>query len=64
MADGGGGGNTGLGLIVGALLVAVLVIGFVVFNGGGFGAPKKSVEISVNTPKIEAPELPKAPAAN
>ena len=61
MADGGGGGNTGLGLIVGALLVAVLVIGFLVVNGGGFGAQKKSVDISINTPKIEAPAVPKAP---
>ena len=50
MADNSGGGNTVLGLIVGALLV--LVIGFFVFNGvHGGGTPSPGAKLTINTGK-------------
>ena len=49
MADNSG-GNTALGLIVGALLV--LVIGFFVFNGmHGGGTPSPGAKLTINTGK-------------
>ncbi len=50
--DGGGGGNAFLGLIVGALLVAVVALGFVAFNGG-FGG--QSADISIEAPEAPSP---------
>ena len=52
--SGGGGGSGGLYFIVGALVVAVLVVGFVAFGGhmpghAGSSAPSK-VELHVTTP--------------
>jgi hypothetical protein len=55
MADGeGGGGTSFLAFLVGGLLVVVAVVGFMVYNGGGFGsAPaKKSVDINISAPKV------------
>ena len=37
MADNSGGGNSALGMIVGILLVAVVVLGFFMYTGGHFG---------------------------
>lgn len=45
------GGSTGLAMMVGALAVAVLVIGFFVF-GGSVGDADKDVNIKVQTPEI------------
>jgi hypothetical protein len=55
MADdsGGGGGNAFLGVLVGALLIAVVALGFVLVNGGIGGG--QSADIS-----IEAPQAPDA----
>ncbi len=53
MAEGnGGGGNAFLGVIVGALLIAVVALGFVVMNGG-FGG--QSADISIEAPEISTP---------
>jgi hypothetical protein len=50
MADGGGGGNAALGVIVGALMV--LVIGFFVFNGvHGGGTPSPGAKLTISTGK-------------
>jgi hypothetical protein len=48
--NGGGGGNAFLGVIVGALLIAVVALGFFVMNGGMGG---QTADIN-----IEAPEAP------
>jgi hypothetical protein len=52
MADDKGGGSGFTGIIIGALLVAVLGLGYFAYNGG-FGGGGESAEI-----KIEAPEVP------
>ena len=48
--DGGGGGTTMLAFIVGAVLVAIGVIGFFMYNGshGGPAKPAASLNIDVN----------------
>ena len=48
--NGDGGGNAFLGVIVGALLIAVVALGFFVMNGG---MGNQTADIS-----IEAPEAP------
>jgi hypothetical protein len=47
--NGSGGGNTVLAFIVGAVLVAVVVIGFFMWNGSQSGAPapKPGIELKV-----------------
>ena len=55
MADGSGGG-AGMGVIVGALVVVVAIIGVVVF-GGNF-ASNKSVDVNVHAPATSAPSAP------
>lgn len=54
MADnsGGGGGNAFLGVVVGALLIAVVALGFVVMNGG-FGG--QTADINIETPEVPSP---------
>ncbi len=54
MADdrGGGGGNAFLGVIVGALLIAVVALGFFVVNGGIGG---QTADISIEAPDIQTP---------
>jgi hypothetical protein len=55
MADGNSGGNNGmLYFIVGALVVAVAVGGFLLF-GGQLSAPQqaKSVDVKIELPKVE-----------
>ena len=43
--DGSGGGGAGLGVIVGALVVVVAIIGVIAFSGGNFlGGSSKSIE--------------------
>ena len=56
MADGSGGG-AGVGIIVGALLVVVAIIGIVVFGGGNFTSTK-NVDVNVHPPAISAPSAP------
>jgi hypothetical protein len=55
MADGSGGG-AGMGVIVGALVVVVAIIGVVVF--GGNLTSTKSVDVNVHAPAISAPSAP------
>jgi hypothetical protein len=54
-------GGAGMGMVVGALVVLVLIIGGFVFLGGGkmFGTSHKTVDVNVS-----APQLPSAPKAN
>ena len=52
-----GGGNTGLALIVGGLVVLVALFfvfgGVDIFNGGGGGGP--DVNVTVDAPAVPAP---------
>lgn len=48
------GGNTGLALLVGALLVAVAGIGYMVWSGGALD--RKPVEVELKLP--DAPAMP------
>jgi len=52
MADDNNGGGGFTGVIIGALLVAMLGLGFFAYSGG-FNEPTESAEI-----QIEAPEVP------
>lgn len=54
MAEQTRGSGNGIYFIVGALVVAVLVIGYFVF-GGNFGRSDK-VNITIEPPKTEAPK--------
>jgi hypothetical protein len=51
MADGGGGGNAFLGVMVGGLVVVVAVLGYIVFGGGMSGSGSKSATINIEVPK-------------
>ncbi|HYD88373.1 MAG TPA: hypothetical protein VEA80_12935 [Vitreimonas sp.] len=54
MADREGGGGSGFtGVIVGALLVAALALGFVAYNGGFGGG--QTAEINVEAPEVPSP---------
>jgi hypothetical protein len=57
MADGSGGGGAGLGVIVGALVVVVAIIGVVALGGGNFGQSKQ-MDVNIHTPNISAPSAP------
>ncbi|MDF3072699.1 MAG: hypothetical protein K0S54_366 [Alphaproteobacteria bacterium] len=48
-------GGSGIYFIVGALVVAVLVIGYFVL-GGNFGGAGGDVNIKIDPPKAEAPK--------
>ena len=50
--NGGGGGNAFLGVIVGALLIAVVALGFFVLNGG---MGNQSADISIEAPEVPSP---------
>ena len=53
----GGGGNTGLAFIVGAIVVVLAVIAYFVFARGG--APEtKQIDVDVDVPEISAPAVP------
>lgn len=60
MADNANGGGAGLGMVVGALVVIVAVIGIVMYTGGNFGG-SKTVDVNIKPPTVSAPA---APAAN
>lgn len=56
MADNGGGGTSMLAFIVGGLLVAVVVIGFLMWNGGVFGGhDKPAASLEVHVPSAPSP---------
>ena len=53
----GGGGNTGLAFIVGAIVVVLAVVAWFVFTRGG--APEtKQIDVNVDVPEISAPAVP------
>ena len=53
----GGGGNTGLAFIVGAVVVVLAVVAWFVFARGG--APEtKQIDVDVDVPEISAPAVP------
>ncbi|MBO9558607.1 MAG: hypothetical protein J7515_08475 [Caulobacter sp.] len=53
------GGGAGMAFIIGALVVVVAVIAYFVFTGGM--TQKKSVDINVKAPQLDAPKVPAAP---
>lgn len=54
---GGGGGNTGLAFIVGAIVVVLAVVAWFVFARGG--APEtKQIDVDVDVPEVSAPAVP------
>ena len=54
---GGGGGNTGLAFIVGAIVVVLGVVAWFVFARGG--APEtKQIDVDVDLPEVSAPQVP------
>jgi len=54
---GGGGGNTGLAFIVGAIVVVLAVVAWFVFARGG--APETSdINVDVDVPEVSAPAVP------
>lgn len=57
MAESSSGNGMGVGLILGALVVVVAIIGAVVFAGGNFGGGK-TIDVNVKTPTISAPSTP------
>lgn len=57
----GGGGGAGMAFIIGALVVVVAVIAYFVFTGGM--TQKKSVDINVSAPQLDAPKVPDAKPA-
>ncbi len=65
MAENSSGGATPwLAFLVGGLLVAVIVIGFVMYSGGGAKpSVPESVNVDINVPKPALPEGPKLPDA-
>jgi len=54
---GGGGGNTGLAFIVGAVVVVLAIVAWFVFARGGTGAPEQ-VDVNVDVPEVSAPSVP------
>ena len=53
----GGGGNTGLAFIVGAIVVVLAVIAYFVFARGG--APEtREIDVNVDVPEVSAPSVP------
>lgn len=57
---GSGGGNTGMAFIIGAVVVVLAIVAWVVFSGGM--NQTKKVDVDVDLPAIEAPSVP-VPAA-
>ena len=53
------GSNSGLAFIVGALVVAVIVLGYFFFAGS---PTTETADITIEMPEVEAPEAPEAPA--
>ncbi len=54
MADNGGGSSGFMGVILGALLVGVLVLGFFVMSGG-LHTQRAGLDVNVQAPSVPAP---------
>ncbi|MBU1326282.1 MAG: hypothetical protein KJ676_13690 [Alphaproteobacteria bacterium] len=54
----GGGGNTGMAFIVGAIVVVLAIVAYFVFARGGMGSETKDVNVDVNLPEVSAPAAP------
>ena len=55
-------GGAGMGVIVGVLLAAVVVIGVVLFAGGRFGGSgARSLDVNIHAPNVTAPTPASAP---
>lgn len=52
----GGGGNTGLAFIVGAVVVVLAIVAYFVFARGG--GETKNVDVNVKMPEVQAPAVP------
>ena len=51
--SGGSGGTPFLAFLVGGLVVAVVVLGFFMFNGhGGYSSPPSHISMNIRTPQI------------
>jgi hypothetical protein len=53
-----GGGNTGLALIVGGLVVVLAIVAYFVFARGGMAPESKDINVDVNLPEVSAPAIP------
>ena len=53
----GGGNNTGLAFIVGAIVVVLAIIAYFVFARGGGSTPEQ-VDVNVDVPEVSAPAVP------
>lgn len=53
MAENKSGGSTGIALIVGGLVVAVAILGYLFFGGDLGGGGDKDVNIKLEAPKTE-----------
>ncbi len=58
MADNSNGGGAGMGMIVGALVVIVAVIGIVVYTGCGNFGGTKTMNVNIKPPAVSAPAAP------
>ena len=54
--NGGGGGNAGLAFIVGAVVVVLAIVAYLVFARGG--GETKNVDVDVKMPEVQAPAVP------
>lgn len=54
----GGGGNTGMAFIIGAVVVVLAIVAYFVFVRGGAGPETKNVDVDVNLPEVSAPAVP------
>lgn len=50
-----------LAFLIGGLIVAIAVIGYVVFTGGGVSSPSVPDQIQVDVDLPKAPSIPDAP---
>ncbi len=53
----GGGNNTGLAFIVGAVVVVLAIVAYFVFARGGSSVPEQ-VDVNVDVPEVSAPAVP------
>lgn len=53
---GNSGGNTAMAFIIGAVVVVLAIVAWVVFSGGM--NQTKKVDVDVDLPKVEAPSIP------
>jgi hypothetical protein len=51
-------GGVGAGLVMGVILVALVVFG-ILFYSGALNFGKRSVDVNIEAPKMDAPAVPK-----